>query len=157
MGAAAAPVMMGFQAASGIFGAMSSIQQGNAAAQQSIVEGKMAEQQGRVQADQAAFAYGNKIAEGRDFAATQRAAAASTGALPTGSIIDVLASTRAKYEQDALNEKYKGDLAMKNASNYAAFARTRAKAYRQQGYQGAFSAILSAGAGMTGTGAKAYG
>jgi hypothetical protein len=154
MGAFAAPVMMGFQAASGVFNAMSSIQQGNAAAQQSLVDAKMAEQQGRVEADQAAFAYGNKITEGRDFAATQRAAAASTGALPTGSVIDVLASTRAKYEQDALNEKYRGDLAMKNAGTAASFARTRAKAQRLQGYQGAFSAILQAGANM---GSTAYG
>lgn len=157
MGAVFAPVAMGLQVASGVFGAVQSMQQGEAGAAAAISEGQQALAAGKLEANVAAAAYGDQIREGRRFAGQQRAAFATTGATPSGSITDIAAQTRSDYEQDALNQLYRGQVAMVNAGNAWKFAKTRAKMARWQGVQGAFSSILNSVAGAANTGMSAYG
>lgn len=131
----------------GAFSAIGSAQQGAAQSAAYKTQAALDKQQGQVSADVAAARAAQRVKEGRKVAAQTRAAAGSSGASESGSVMDILAQSRAAYEQDAANEAYQGLLALNGAETSASFNRFRARSAMATGRAGAFSSVLQ---GVTG-------
>lgn len=127
----------------GAFSAIGQMQQAGAQSDAYKAQAVLDKQEGQVSADVAAARAAQRVKEGRKVAAQTRAAAGSSGAVAnSGSVMDLLASSRAAYEQDAANESYQGLLALNGAQTAASFNRFRARSAMAAGRAGAFSSVL---------------
>lgn len=129
--------------AGGAFSAIGQMQAAGAQSDAYKMQATLDKQEGQVSADVAAARAAQRVKEGRKVAAQTRAAAGSSGAVAnSGSVMDILASSRAPYEQDAANESYQGRLALIGAETSASFNRFRAASAIAAGRQAAFSSVL---------------
>ena len=149
-------------AASGLFGAYSSIQQGNAQAAAYEAQANAANQNAKIAAWQAEDTLKRGAGEekklrerGGQFAATQLSQLAASGQQLSGSALGVLQDTGMGLEQDAdtlrldfAKEKWGHDVQQVNYLNEADGARSSAKNAKKAGRIGAFTSLLGAGVGI---------
>ena len=148
-------------AASGLFGAYSSIQQGNAQAAAYEAQAATANQNAKIAAWQAEDTLKRGAGEekklrdrGGQFAATQLSQLAASGQQVSGSALGVLQDTGMGLEQDAdtlrldfAKEKWGHDVQQVNYMNEADAARSSAKNAKKAGRIGALTSLMGAGVG----------
>ena len=154
---AAAPLLLIASIGSAVFGAISSIQAGQAQAASYKSQAQASEYNATIQAQNATVARQQANAreelqrrQARQVLGAQRAAIAQSGTGLSGSNADIYGQSAANAELDAMNIRYEGELdargllAQSELSKYdAKVAKMNAKTAKKGGYLGAGSALLS--------------
>lgn len=142
--AAAVPILA---VASAGTSAVSSIMQGNAAAEAGRMQAEQAEEAAFLARTAATGDARNARVIGERHLGGMRAAYSASGVdINQGSVLDVLADSSANIERDAQNILLRGEISANAYKDQAALDRRRAGAATTAGYMGAASSILSGGA-----------
>lgn len=137
-----AEIAIGLLAGGTALGAVSAIQQGNAANSAAKYNAAIAERNAVTARQQAAAEEDKQRRLAYMRLGNARAAYGASGVNLEGSPLDVLEQSAAEEELDALTIRYQGDLTSRNYLEQAALDRAQGKNAKMAGYMGAGSAIL---------------
>lgn len=133
--------------------AVGAIRQGNANANMSEYNAQVADQNAALVQSQAAEAVRRQRIQSATQIGAMHAAYGASGVTADGSALDVLQSSAAKAELDALTIQNQGDIKATAYRNESSLDKYRAGNERIAGYFGGASALLSGGAQVASKGA----